>query len=341
MIIGISGKANSGKDEVGRMIQYWSSKLTQEYHYLDCIHWIASESNWKIKKYSEKLKQMVCLMTGCTRRDLENEEFKSTILGEEWDKWGIIRKDCRRIIDIYGSEKEAIEAKNKRWKEGTIEKMELTPRKLLQLLGTECGRDIIHPDVWVNALFSDYSVAPKQKWTPTPESTLSTYRGHCTVCGKMWFSPNKYNKFCHEHNLSQPDVYPDWIITDVRFPNEVKAIKDRGGVIIRLTRDNSEGYLPKRGDKVWIKVFSNWTHGTYIAKDPGNKKHLVREDEGGGGNIYESHKILPEGSNPNSEHYSETALDNHKDWDYEIDNNGSLRDLIGKVKSIYKEIKEK
>lgn len=28
----------------------------------------------------------------------------------------------------------------------------------------------------------------------------------------------------------------DWIITDVRFPNEAKAIKDRGGIMIRVDR---------------------------------------------------------------------------------------------------------
>lgn len=29
---------------------------------------------------------------------------------------------------------------------------------------------------------------------------------------------------------------PDWIITDCRFPNEAEAVKDRGGVVIRIDR---------------------------------------------------------------------------------------------------------
>ena len=37
----------------------------------------------------------------------------------------------------------------------------LTPRKILQLLGTECGREIIHPNIWVNALFTDYKKAKR------------------------------------------------------------------------------------------------------------------------------------------------------------------------------------
>ena len=31
-------------------------------------------------------------------------------------------------------------------------------------------------------------------------------------------------------------MYPNWIITDVRFPNEADAIKGRGGIIIRVNR---------------------------------------------------------------------------------------------------------
>ena len=30
----------------------------------------------------------------------------------------------------------------------------------------------------------------------------------------------------------------NWIITDMRFPNEAKAIKDRGGITIRIERPN-------------------------------------------------------------------------------------------------------
>ena len=33
--------------------------------------------------------------------------------------------------------------------------------------------------------------------------------------------------------------HSNWIFTDVRFPNELQAIRDRGGIIIRITRANS------------------------------------------------------------------------------------------------------
>ena len=34
--------------------------------------------------------------------------------------------------------------------------LKFTPRLLLQLLGTDAGRNIVHPNIWVNALMSDY-----------------------------------------------------------------------------------------------------------------------------------------------------------------------------------------
>ena len=35
-----------------------------------------------------------------------------------------------------------------------------------------------------------------------------------------------------------PPTYPNWIITDVRFPNEAQAIKEREGLIIRVVRNS-------------------------------------------------------------------------------------------------------
>lgn len=57
---------------------------------------------------------------------------------------------------------------------------------------------------------------------------------------------------------------------------------------------------PSNGEKVWIKVFSNWSQGTYIGFDPIKKCHLVREDESGGGHLLSSKNVLPENANPNN-----------------------------------------
>ena len=80
----------------------------------------------------------------------------------------------------------------------------LTPRLLLQLLGTECGRQIIHPNIWVNALFADY---------------VSEDRG--LISGTDYKQSN-------------------WIITDMRFPNELEAVKAKGGLTIRVNLIGNE-----------------------------------------------------------------------------------------------------
>jgi hypothetical protein len=81
----------------------------------------------------------------------------------------------------------------------------MTVRDFLQKLGTDALRDSLHPNVWVNALMADYK---KQLRIETN----------------------------HPHSECLTARYPNWIITDVRFENEAKAIKDKGGVVIRVDR---------------------------------------------------------------------------------------------------------
>lgn len=87
--------------------------------------------------------------------------------------------------------------------EWRIHGLPLKVREFLQLLGTNALRDCLHPNTWVNALFADY---------------------HCVPADR---APGGWD--CD-----------NWIITDVRFPNEAKAIKDRGGIIIRIDRPGTK-----------------------------------------------------------------------------------------------------
>ena len=79
----------------------------------------------------------------------------------------------------------------------------MTVRDFLQKLGTDGLRNGLHPNTWVNALMADY-VAEK----------LCDCKKECRCIFK----------------------YPNWIITDCRFPNEAYAIKNAGGIIIRIDR---------------------------------------------------------------------------------------------------------
>lgn len=183
-IIGISGKKQSGKDTVGKIIQY----LTRDYVYIDYSFEqyfnLDTTKTFQIKKFADKLKDIVCLLINCTREQLEDETFKNTELGPEW--W-VVENDFGKKMPYIGNENYVKPNSVSRWV------VKLTPRLLLQLLGTECGRDIIHPNIWVNSLMSEYK-------------------------------PHKMS----EYNPS------NWIITDVRFPNEAESIKEKNGLLIRI-----------------------------------------------------------------------------------------------------------
>lgn len=220
MIVGINGKIGAGKDTVGSIIQYLTAEDTGQF----CLGRIQSgksieghhNSTFQIKKFAGKLKQIGSMLTGIPVEKFEDQEFKKTLLGNEWG---------------------------------------MTHREFLQKLGTEAMRDGLHTNVWVNALFADYKYEIHRSEVPTRAAGFIDQR-----------------------------VYPSWIITDMRFPNELEAVKERDGITIRVVRHQIE---------------------------MANLKLL---------------------------HASETALDD-AEFDYEIINDGTMEELVKKVKEIL--IKEK
>lgn len=96
-------------------------------------------------------------------------------------------------------------------------------------------------------------------------------------------SPNLWvDALMNDYIKAKLDGYEeDWIVTDVRFENEAEAIRENGGILIRLNRNT--GF--------------------------------------------------------NDQHSSETALDNYKNFDLVIDNNGTIDELIDKVYNFMKEFK--
>jgi len=258
-LIGISGKIESGKDTVGKILQYLDYEKNvmggRTQYALD--NFPISLINYQIKKYADKLKDIVCLLIGCTRADLESHDFKDKELGEEW--W---------YFQYDGGERVPFLGKHTRGTTNPV--IKLTPRLLLQVLGTDCGRDIIHPNIWVNSLFADYKALASM----TPVIIDFSKKDSVT-----------------EVSEPIPIEYPKWIITDVRFPNEAQAIKDRGGIVIRVNRPCPECGVTE-GHKFGCLTY----------------KKLI-------------------------EHPSEIALDNYE-FDHVIENDGSLDELIGKIKQL-------
>ena len=242
MLISVSGRINSGKDTVGKIIKI----LTASPHFTneaveDFLEKDLYESDWKIKKFADKLKDIVCLLIGCTREQLEDREFKEKELGEEWNtiKYSIIDSDDTILFSsFYKNDVENELDYYNDYHHRTVEiietKVSLTPRLLLQLLGTECGRNIIHPNIWVNSLMSEYkedtgykySVSLVDKTNKELDSDLQPGIEEKSFKIKLEENPKLFN-----------NGFPNWIITDTRFPNEIEAIKKRGGITIRVNRD--------------------------------------------------------------------------------------------------------
>ena len=263
MLIGISGKMGSGKNLVCTIIQ---GLTAAKKHNIEnpSFEWIKKyyiNSIWEQKAFAGKLKQTASLLTGIPVEKFEDQEFKNKELPEEWDKFAFYRENTRKPLRVYSSKEEAnkdIEI----FKGGKVEILKMTPRLLLQIIGTECIRDKVHPNAWVNALFADYKYEIHRSEVPTRAAG-----------------------FIDQH------VYPNWIITDMRFPNELEAVKSRGGITIRVNRP-------------------------YDSLNQDSLFSLQKQQE-------------------TNNHPSETALDD-AEFDYTIENDSSIEDLIHTVSLILK-----
>ena len=247
MIIGINGKIGSGKDTVGSIIQY----LTLPIEHGQYIGFETYDNATLERNSSFKIKKFAGKL----------KTIASLLTGVPVEKF------------------EDQEFKQKhmglQWK--------MTYREFLQKLGTDALRDGLHTDVWVNALFADY----KEVWKdpdPIPHNDYTiTWRENYTEDSTLIH----YGEGSEAEVFDYEIVSPNWIITDMRFPNEMEAVVERKGITIRVVRS----FNHKMGSK---------ETGTL--------------------------DLTPL-------HPSETALDDAK-FDYEIINDGTMEDLVEKVKEI-------
>ena len=270
-LIGVSGAIKAGKDLVGEMLQYISD--VENPNYDDFQHHVNLEPKYEIKKCADKLKDCVCVILGCTREQLEDREFKEKELGEEW--WVYERSysvaSFHNKRDILSKDEHDSNSEDGLYWGWKWDLLKLTPRLILQLLGTQGGRMIIHPNIWVNALFADYKQTFKNVGQNFMETTSS---------------------------------FPNWIITDIRFPeNEGKAVSSRGGLMIGVKR--------KFGLRFPEYAFRELSHHPYAIPSM-----LMNDDE-----------VLYDTLN----HESETSMGDHSWCDIIIENNGTMEELFDKV----------
>lgn len=285
MIIGISGKIESGKDTVGSIIRYLTMRNVElnytEKQFNEFLPFL-DKSKWEVKKFADKVKECASLILGIPRKDFEKIEVKNSELGEEWNYAKVISKESFAQAKRYITQKEANNyARDLRSQitgsDFTSQSFNMTVRDFLQQFGTNACRDQVHPNFWINALFNEY----KEYYT---------------------------GKFVEADKFK----LPNWIITDVRFPNELEAIKKRG-LNIRVNRR---------------EYFSQRTYNNYISYNPTStlsKQELFKDIE-----LVKKYMDTTSGT---ARHPSETALDN-AEFNYIIDNNGTIEELVIQVKEI-------
>jgi cytidylate kinase len=131
MLIGITGKARSGKDTVARHL--------------------ATSHGFDHYWFSKPMKDALAAMLGWTSEHLYG--------------------DLKEFIDPFYN---------------------VSPRRALQTIGTDWGRDIINKDLWL---------------------------------------------LCAERAITNS---PNLVISDVRFDNEASLIRSKGGIVLRISRDDAQ-----------------------------------------------------------------------------------------------------
>lgn len=165
-IIGISGKAQAGKDTAGGHL----NRIFQGKRFINEVGWMQQEpysKPWTMNKFAGKLKDSIQF------------KFPNLFNTQKWEEGG----------DEYRNE--------------YLLPLNMTRRELL--IEEAMALRGICKDYWVAALMNEYT-----------KQTLE------------W----------DEEGNSLKDGYPNWIITDLRFENEFKAIKSIGGICIRIERQD-------------------------------------------------------------------------------------------------------
>lgn len=158
MIIAICGHKFSGKSTVARLLH--------------------NATGYEVVSFADKLKDITCVLSGCTREQLEDYDFKETQLVPDY-----LRPYC------LNAEKP-------------------TFRAFLQHFGSEVMRGV-NDSIWIDCTLSN--------------------------CGK------------------------DAIISDCRFPNEAKAVKARGGIVIKVVRPDVKASDSHQSETLIDEIEADYT----------------------------------------------------------------------------------
>ena len=202
MIIGLCGKAGSGKDTVGDFLvrNHHFAKIAladplkkickEVFDFSDAQLWGPSEKrNEPDPRYLRQAKGSKGFWgVHLTAEDLERHEHLRPFK-EEFEKEGCLPSPTE---DVY-----------------------LTPRYALQRLGTEWGRDC-YPKIWI-----DLAVRTAKELLREPFHNL-------------YYTPQ-----CGVYEGVNVREVKGVVITDVRFKNEIDGLRERGAFLVRVTRPSA------------------------------------------------------------------------------------------------------
>ena len=291
-ILSLSGKAGSGKDLVAKIIQYLTG---QPFHQGKLIlpptieNYVTGTCEWDRASFVEQLSPFK------VRKFAYKVKQIATILTgvpiENWEDQEFKKQEMPPEWDVFKQVSEN-EPDGNSVRDGYL-KVPMTYREFLQKLGTEAIRNGLHVNTWCNALMSEYKA-------------LNLL--HCISSEGLI-----------------PPVFPNWIISDMRFPNEYETVKEKGGICIRIERDNfkySEVTVQDADYKVWEDSIGNkmcFRTESYSKQESFDKF---------------SYEQLSKGRNYGKGlHSSETSLDMVK-FDYYLCNSGTIEDLIEEVRKM-------
>lgn len=182
-LIGISGKAGSGKDTLA--------------------DWLVENKDFVKVSLADVLKR------AC-------KEFFDFSDEQLWGPSEKRNKLDKRYVMFYADIKHMLNEDGlKEFPDGKVPQY-LTPRHALQQLGTEFGR-ACYPNVWI-----DYTIRIAEK----------------LLCDENYRYSQKRGLFIDDIS-NYPCVAYGVVVADVRFANEVGAIKKAGGRVIRVKRPNA------------------------------------------------------------------------------------------------------
>lgn len=97
------------------------------------------------------------------------------------------------------------------WKETELNWLGKSPRQLAQTMGTEWGRELVHPELWV------------------------------------MLGIRAYDKHLHTY-IADGEAAP-FVIADTRFDNEARAVHRQGGIVVKIIRPDAAPIFAHKSEK--------------------------------------------------------------------------------------------